>query len=477
MELLNGSVVGALTVVSLRRTGDHSITYIARDDQTLALCVLVECFPKDCAMRDPDDAESVLPRSAEDSALLDQAIAGFHEKACRLRDLGSAIVPRCVAVFQKNFSSYAQFKLEEGGVADWAEPQPVADPEQFVSAAKTAMERLRFLEERGVSHGAIEPTSLRTDRSPSVLEGWLDAYPGAVRTGDAGDGDAFLSPERAEVPSAPESLASDIYSLSASLYWLASGHSPVAAAVRWRDVSAGRPDPLVPLSAYGVAAGLAATWPAIEAGLRVDPRERLRALELWRRFRADRPADEAGPSVINHDRRGWRSNSPSVGGASGMNADRRHSMRRIGALAAAVVLCLAGLAGGGYYVFSRRSVPAESAEAAASPVTDAEKAGGDQDFRSPHGGDEGSAQQQNEELAGDWQAGELLSLARSAIENRDLATARLLLARAKDAGRDPATVSELEELMAGAKDRGAEEVSVKSVDEHSKSEVLGNDER
>jgi len=102
-----------------------------------------------------------------------------------------------------------------------------------------------------------------------------------VSRDEPGRAEAFAAPEtaRGEAPT----VRGDIYALCAVLYLLASGRQPTPAAEREDAVGAGRPDPLVDISADRELQGRhgLAFLDAIMAGLELDPSERPASIADW----------------------------------------------------------------------------------------------------------------------------------------------------------------------------------------------------
>ena len=323
--------------------GTFGITYRAHDAQLDRAVAVKEYLPAALAVR--HGGTQVLPRSTRLADDFRWGRERFLAEAQTLARFENA--PAIVRVYdflEANGTAYMVMELLRGETLEARlKRDGRLSPEVTEQLLKPLLDGLERVHEVGILHRDIKPANITLDGEgrPTLLDF------GAARAAVAGRTQAMTAvytPGYAaaeQFTSTTQGPYTDIYALSATLYQCVTGTMPPTAMERLLD------DRLVPASrAVG---GLYAPrlLAGIDAGLALRAPDRPATIAAWRPMLLDGPPTAAAPvlpSASPHpDDARTRLSRPDAAA----QPSRPGSFRRW-AIAAAVLLLVAGMAGGGY---------------------------------------------------------------------------------------------------------------------------------
>jgi serine/threonine protein kinase len=253
--------------------GGFSIVYIATDTTLGRQVAIKEYLPTGLASRQPD--QSIAVQSEKHRNTYSLGLRSFVNEARLLAQFDHPAFAQVHRFWEERGTAYMVMPYYEGQTlkawrAAMAEPPSESDVR---AVAATILDGLRYLHERSCLHRDIAPDNilLLPDGSPLMLDF------GAARQ-VIGDRTQILTiilkpgyaplEQYAETPSVKQGPWTDVYALSAVLYFLISGHAPVPAT--GRSIL----DELLPARKVGAGRYSDELLGAIDAGLSVRPERR-----------------------------------------------------------------------------------------------------------------------------------------------------------------------------------------------------------
>ncbi len=320
--------------------GTFGITYRAHDAQLDRAVAVKEYLPASLAVR--HGGTQVLPRSTRLADDFRWGRERFLAEAQTLARFENA--PAIVRVYdflEANGTAYMVMELLRG---ETLEARLKRDgrlaPEVIESLLKPLLEGLERVHGVGILHRDIKPSNITLDDEgrPTLLDF------GAARAAVAGRTQAMTAvytPGYAaaeQFTSTTQGPYTDIYGLAATLYQCVTGSMPPTAMERLLD------DRLVPASRAVAGRYPARLLAGIDAGLALKAQDRPATIAAWRPLLLGGPPTKAAPLLP--------AAAPAAAADDSKTRVSRTDARRPGsrrwAIAAAVLLLVAGVAGGGY---------------------------------------------------------------------------------------------------------------------------------
>lgn len=284
---------GQYEVLRFLSNGGFGITYLARDSLERDV-VIKECFPGAMCHRNGDMVEPSDPGYKDD---LRSIIDLFIQEARNHARLVHPNIVNVHQVFEDNNTAYIAMDLVKGcDLLDYVEdPDTDTGPDFIVQMTEKMLSAVSFIHQSGMLHRDISPDNiLINENGDPVL---IDF--GAAREQAANQSAALLtlrvikdgySPHEFYVRGAEQGPSSDLYVLAATLYHAISGERPIDGQTRLNAFNNSQKDPYEPL------AGRFKGYPdgfleAIDKAMEVHVTDRLQsALDWLRMFR--------GPGVM-----------------------------------------------------------------------------------------------------------------------------------------------------------------------------------
>jgi len=340
--------------------GTFGITYRAHDAQLDRAVAVKEYLPAALAVR--HGGTQVLPRSTRLADDFRWGRERFLAEAQTLARFENA--PAIVRVYdflEANGTAYMVMELLRG---ETLEARLKRDgrlaPEITEQLLKPLLDGLERVHDAGILHRDIKPANITLDDEgqPTLLDF------GAARAAVVGRTQAMTAvytPGYAaaeQFTSATQGPYTDIYALSATLYQCITGAMPPTAMERLLD------DRLVPASRAGAGRYSPRLLAGIDAGLALKAQDRPPTIAAWRPMLLDGPPTVAAPVLPPAPPPADDARTRVARPAAAAQPSRPGSFRRW-AIAAAVLLLVAGVAGGGYVYVRDAQERAEAERVAA----------------------------------------------------------------------------------------------------------------
>ena len=294
-ELLKGQYL----IQSLLSSGGFGITYVARDSLARQV-VIKECFPADLCKREGTLVEPVSPElKLQFSAIKNQFIR-------EARQMAQLVHPNIVAVhqvFEENNTAYMALDMINGiDLVTLAENEPQRITNTLLrSVLRQSLKAINFIHGKGLLHRDISPDNIMLDSKSHLT--LIDF--GAARECDEQKLSTVMavkdgySPYEFYEADTDHGFHSDLYSLAATIYFLAVGSAPPSSEDRKKALDAGDPDPYEPLvdcKSRLVTGKDKQIFATVDRALSMDPEQRYDSVAAWAKDLVNRQR-EAGSEV------------------------------------------------------------------------------------------------------------------------------------------------------------------------------------
>lgn len=284
--------------------GGFGLTYLALDSLDRHV-VIKECFPSGLCRR---NGASVEPLSPDVAKQCKAVLRNFLREAKYLARLEHDNIAKAHQIFKENGTAYIAMECVNGfDLMAIREQQPERVTQSGLwQLLFQSLSTLQFVHSRGVFHGDIAPDNILLDAQDKVF---LIDFGSAGECGDVnGSGTAAIhsvkdgySPCEHYNSNLPKHPSSDLYSLGATLYYLITGDAPVSSEERLVALTAGQPDPYVPLAVDFMELDRD-MLESIDKALSVFPADRFQTTEEWLEFIEPALPDlEAAETDIQND--------------------------------------------------------------------------------------------------------------------------------------------------------------------------------
>ncbi|OYW33696.1 MAG: hypothetical protein B7Z51_00850, partial [Methyloversatilis sp. 12-65-5] len=287
-----GWALNEYRIESLLGGGGFGLTYLAHDTLLDCKVAIKEFLPTDIAIR--GDGQRVLPRSGPAVEMFEQGLRRFLDESRALANFRHPHIVRVSRFFEANGSAYMVMDYERGRpLNQWVRERGARiDRATLLAIVRPLLEGLQVIHDGGFLHRDIKPPNIciRDDGTPVLLDfGAARRYHDTEHTLTAIVTPGFAPFEQYH-SHGNQGPWTDIYSLSAVMYWLVTGQRPVESAARIQN------DPLIPASRLADASVFGASLlRAIDWGLEPHDSKRPRSIADFRRVFTTAPAVARGP--------------------------------------------------------------------------------------------------------------------------------------------------------------------------------------
>jgi serine/threonine protein kinase len=287
-----GWALNEYRIESLLGGGGFGLTYLAHDTLLDCKVAIKEFLPTDIAIR--GDGQRVLPRSGPAVEMFEQGLRRFLDESRALANFRHPHIVRVSRFFEANGSAYMVMDYERGRpLNQWVRERGARiDRATLLAIVRPLLEGLQVIHDGGFLHRDIKPPNIciRDDGTPVLLDfGAARRYHDTEHTLTAIVTPGFAPFEQYH-SHGNQGPWTDIYSLSAVMYWLVTGQRPIESAARIQN------DPLIPASRLADASAFGASLlRAIDWGLEPHDSKRPRSIADFRRVFTAAPATARGP--------------------------------------------------------------------------------------------------------------------------------------------------------------------------------------
>nr|WP_295772160.1 protein kinase [Rhodoferax sp.] len=232
--LLPGQTVFEYQIEKVLGGGGFGITYLAHDVNLQLPVAIKEYFPADLAVRGADD--SVRMRSADGAAQFEWGLERFIDEARALASFRHPNIVRVLRYFKEHGTAYIVMEYESGDpLKHWLAAHPGLGQHSLLQIVFPLLDGLEAVHKLNFLHRDIKPDNIymRADGTPVLLD-----FGAARRVTSGQEMTNIVSPGFAPFEQyhskGNQGPWTDLYSLGAVMYWMATGRKPMEAASRVR---------------------------------------------------------------------------------------------------------------------------------------------------------------------------------------------------------------------------------------------------
>lgn len=239
------------TIESILGRGGFGTTYLARDNNLDRPVAIKEYLPLQFCHRNAD--RTVAPKMGEDGKLYRWGLDRFLSEAKTLAKFDHPNIVHVNSFFELNNTAYMVMKFEQG--CDLAEylvrKSHMRDQQSLLNMVLPILEGLKLVHGAGFIHRDIKPANIyiRADSSPVLLDfgSARQSIPGQSSNMTRLISKSYTPFEQYNDTEGRQGPWTDIYSLSATLYYCITGELPVDSMARAMPIADNRPDSYVKL--------------------------------------------------------------------------------------------------------------------------------------------------------------------------------------------------------------------------------------
>lgn len=239
------------TIESILGRGGFGTTYLARDNNLDRPVAIKEYLPLQFCHRNAD--RTVAPKMGEDGKLYRWGLDRFLSEAKTLAKFDHPNIVHVNSFFELNNTAYMVMKFEQGcDLAEYlARKSHMRDQQSLLNMVLPILEGLKLVHGAGFIHRDIKPANIyiRADSSPVLLDfgSARQSIPGQSSNMTRLISKSYTPFEQYNDTEGKQGPWTDIYSLSATLYYCITGELPVDSMARAMAIADNRPDSYVKL--------------------------------------------------------------------------------------------------------------------------------------------------------------------------------------------------------------------------------------
>jgi len=278
--------------------GGFGITYLARDTNLDRRVAIKEYLPSEFAHR---VANSVArPRTGAHAERFSWGLERFLLEARTLARFDHPNIVRVHSVFEANNSAYMVMRFEEGeNLAARLERNPTLSESQLLGCLLPILDGLQLVHDAGFIHRDIKPENiyLRDDGSSVLLDfGSARQSFGSTKTMTILVAPGYAPLEQYYGGAETQGPWTDIYGLGASCYRAITGHAPLDAVTRAKNVLGSASENLKSALDIGRGRYREQLLVAVDHALQLNERDRPQSIADWRREIVATQAPRVNPS-------------------------------------------------------------------------------------------------------------------------------------------------------------------------------------
>ncbi len=305
--------------------GGFGLTYLAHDRNLNLPVALKEYYPGDLAARGAGHAVQVRGGAADAAGRYQWGLERFLDEARALATFRHRSIVRVLRYFRDNGTAYIVMEYETGEpLKRWVPHNAPLSQRALLSILNPLLDGLEQVHQAGFLHRDIKPDNIyvRADGAPVLLD-----FGSARRVSANQDFTNIVSPGFAPFEQyhsqGREGPWTDLYSIGAVLYWMATGRKPLESAARVKA------DSMPGAAALGDAAVHGADLlRAIDWAMRPDEAARPQSVAEFREAVRSCAAVDTGMGALTGERGSLAASGQSVTGPSGTSGTSGSMTRR-----------------------------------------------------------------------------------------------------------------------------------------------------
>lgn len=268
--------------------GGFGLTYLAHDRQLKRTVAIKECFVAEIAVRELDG--KVRPRSSLDEKMVAWGLDRFLQEAQTLARFKHPNLVQVLNFFEANNTAYMVMEYEQGeSLTDWIKQRRPLSYPLLLALVEPLLGGLKALHLTGFIHRDIKPSNIYirdSDNSPVLLDFGSARHAMGEQTKTM---TTLLTPgyapfEQYYSDSKRQGPWTDIYALSAVLYWVLAGNPPLHATDRSSALLQNKTDPNTSAVNIGGAQYPLYFLQAIDQALNILENDRPQNVDSWRKL-------------------------------------------------------------------------------------------------------------------------------------------------------------------------------------------------
>lgn len=210
-------------IKNLVKIGNLSIVYLAEDMRTNQVHIIKEFYPREIAIRDMDN-QTVLSRLPSNKTKFNQLKELFIQEAIILQKLNCPYAVKYIEHFEENGTVYIVMQHFEGIPLN----QYNNTNDTYTTIFLSLIEALNAMHQKGIIHRDIKPSNIliASDGTPCLID-FGSAMDYRVAKNVPIFTSRHYSPLELYSSKSKQSIRADIYSLSATLYYVLAKKPPI----------------------------------------------------------------------------------------------------------------------------------------------------------------------------------------------------------------------------------------------------------
>jgi len=250
VALPTGSRLLGYEIVKELGAGTFGVTYLAIDTNLDRKVVIKEYFPNDIAIRDAH-TKSIVPKSRGDNEHFEYGLDSFLKEAKVLARFNHPNIVKISRLFEENGTAYFVMDYDEGeDLQSYLSRYNTLSEKEILSIIIPILDGLRDVHDANFLHRDIKPGNIyiRENSSPMLIDFGASRMAMGVKSKSLSvvltEG---YAPKEQYSSTSKQDAYTDLYSIGAVMYKMATGVTPPEASARADAITDDEDDPLVRL--------------------------------------------------------------------------------------------------------------------------------------------------------------------------------------------------------------------------------------
>jgi len=249
IALPKGSYLEEYVIEKELGAGAFGVTYLATDTNLDKQVVIKEYLPNEIAIR--QDSVTIMPKSKGDQENFEYGLDSFSKEAQVLAKFNHPNIVKVSRLFHKNGTAYFVMDYEEGeDLQDYIKRHNSFSEEEILSIIMPILDGLRDVHAADFLHRDIKPGNIyiRKNASPMLIDFGASRMAMGIKSKSLSvvltEG---YAPKEQYSSTSKQGAYTDLYSIGAVMYKMATGITPPEASARTDAITDDEPDPIIKL--------------------------------------------------------------------------------------------------------------------------------------------------------------------------------------------------------------------------------------